>query len=211
MKNHIKKFTGLLFVAIFIISCATYKKDLYHGNGTLEQARMNAIIDFANSGYKTPRKYLERRNGKAFDVFWIYEYEKAKDSVPNKYLLTFFPENQGYIALRAWDTIGKSTSTFPTKYVEYNNKLFLWHDSLIPLSREVIDVIYSYGILDSISIKRNLGLLPEDFEDTRMVRTDHSLKGVDYYICKGNISKYKKVKTNIGIGYYTPPKLDCSE
>lgn len=211
MKNHIRNLTGLLFVGIFIISCATYKKDLYHGNGTLEQARMNAIIDFANSSYKTPRKYLERRNGKKFDVFWIYEYEKTQDSLRDIFILSIIPENQGYIDLQTKDIIGKKTDWFPTKYKEINNKLFLWHDSLVPLSREIIEVIHFYGILDSTDIKMDLGLLPEDFEDTRMVRTDHGLKSVDYYICKGNISKYKKVKTNIGIGYYTPPKLDCSE
>ena len=209
MKNHIKKITGLLFVGIFIISCATYKKDLYHGNGTLEQARMNAIIDFAAT-YKTPQYFLKERKGKPFDVFWAVEYEKAKDTMPETYIFSLYPDRQGHISLRAKDIIGKTTDWFPTKYKEINGKLFLWHDSLVPLSKKVIEIIHSYGVLDSTDVKMDLGMLPDDFEDTRMVRMDDGLKGVDYYFCKDDISKYKKVKTSIATGYYTPPKLDCS-
>src|SRR5690606_6633341 len=202
MKNHIRNLTGLLFVGIFIISCATYKKELHHGEGTLEQARMNANIDFANSSYKTPRKYLERRNGKPFDVFWITEWKIEK--INNRYILGILPEKDE-ISLQTKDIIGKKTAWFPTNFVELNGKLFLWHDSLAPLSKEVIEIIHTYGILDSISVKRDLGLLPEDFEDNRTISTDDKLKGVDYYFCKDDISKYKKVKTNIATGYYTPP------
>src|SRR5690606_24220640 len=209
MKNHIKKITGLVLVAIFIISCATYKKELHHGEGTLEQARMNAIIDFANSSYKTPRKYLERRNGKPFDVFQVTERKIKK--MQKHYVIGILPENDGHISLRPKDVIGKPTDWFPTKFGEIDKKLFLWHDSLVPLSREVIEIIHTYGILDSISVKRDLGLLPEDFEDDRTISTDDKLKGVHYYFCKDDISKYKKVKTNIATGYYTPPKLDCPD
>ena len=211
MKNHIKKITGLLFVGIFIISCATYKKDLYHGNGTLEQARMNAIIDFAAT-YKTPQYFLKERKGKPFDVFWAVEYEKAKDTMPETYIFSLYPDRQGHISLRAKDIIGKTTDWFPTKYKEINGKLFLWHDSLVPLSREIIEVIHSYGILDSTDIKMGLGLLPDNFEDTRVAITSQRYSGgAAFYLCKNDVSKYKKVKTNIAIGYYTPPKLDCPE
>ena len=209
MKNPIKKITGLVFVAIFIISCATYKKEMYHGEGTLEQARMNAIIDFAAT-YKTPRSLLKKRDGKPFNVFWAVEYEKAKDTMPETYIFSLYPDRQGHISLSTKDIVGKTTDWFPTRYKEMNGKLFLWKDSLVPLSREIIEVIHSYGILDSTDVKKDLGLLPDNFEDTRLAISSQEYSGsAAFYFCKNDVSKYKKVKTNIAIGYYTPPKLDC--
>ena len=42
------------------------------------------------------------------------------------------------------------------------------------------------------------------------VNFNDSDKGADYYFCKNNLSKYKRVVTNIGLGYYKPPKLKCN-
>ncbi len=38
---------------------------------------------------------------------------------------------------------------------------------------------------------------------------DDNQKGVDYYFRKNDVSKYKRIITNIGMGYYEPPRLKC--
>jgi hypothetical protein len=38
---------------------------------------------------------------------------------------------------------------------------------------------------------------------------DDSQKALDYYFCKGNLKKYRKVYTSIAMGWYDPPKLYC--
>jgi len=204
-----KIFNKTILVLLFgftLYNCVSYKNQLFEGKGGIEQARINIITDFANT-YKTPRSYLKEREGKPFDVFWV-----TKNKINgNAYVFSVLPDSQGYIPLKIEDSLGKvPNSYFPNRYEVEKGKLFLWKDSITPLRRNILNVMNKYGILDSTDIKRELGLLPDDFEDTRMVIIDDGLKGVDYYICKNHIEKYKKIVTNKAVGYYTPPKLKCN-
>lgn len=197
----------LIFSFFLFASCVGYKKQLTKKIIDVEQARMIAIIDFANT-YQTQEYYLEKRGGKPFDIFRIDDEIKSGDIV----VILITPAINGILPISLSNLIGKvPENNFPNRYKIIEDKLFVWKDSLTPLNKEILDVLNTYNILDSTDIKRELGLLPDDFEDTRMVITDRRLKGVDYYICKNNVDKYKKVLTNIAYGYYEPPNLNCSE
>lgn len=40
---------------------------------------------------------------------------------------------------------------------------------------------------------------------------DDSKKAEDFYFCKENLKRFKKVRTSIATGYYDIPKVDCSK
>lgn len=121
------------------------------------------------------------------------------------------PENHNFISISIKDSLGKvPVSRFPNRYIIEDDKLFLWRDNITPLSKELLNVIQEYGVLDSTDLKKVLGLLPADFEDERLIILDDKLKGVDYYVCRSNINKFKKVKTIIAYGYCQPPRLKCN-
>jgi hypothetical protein len=205
MRNHLNKILLVLLLSAALNSCTSYKSQLFEGEGTVEQARMNAIIDFVNT-YKTPWSYLKERDGKSFDIFWVYENEKIK----NLYVFNVSPEIDENITLSIEDSLGEiPNSYFPNKFEVKEDKLFLWKDNVTPLRKEILVAVDGFGVLDSVDIKRELGLLPDDYVDKKVLTLDHSLKNTHYYICKNNIAEYKKVTTNKAFGYYDPPKLKC--
>lgn len=194
----------LVFTLIFL-SCATYKNQLHVGIGDIEQARMNVVIDFVNT-YKTPKRYLKRRQGKPFKVF-SFVREKSLDN--STYLLSILPNIES-ISMRTEDKVGEiPRDYFPNKYIVKEGKLFLWNDGETPLQDDVLEAMNKFGVLDSTDIKMELGLLPNDFEDTRMITIDDRLESYNYFICKNDISKFKKVVTYKAFGYYKTPKINC--
>ncbi len=64
------------------------------------------------------------------------------------------------------------------------------------VTEEIIAVLWSYDLLQTYSIIPDFSI-------------DDTQKGADYYLCKNDLSKYKRVITNIGLGYYKPPVLRC--
>ena len=84
----------------------------------------------------------------------------------------------------------------PTKYLIIDDKLFYWKDDNYPVTEEIIAVLWRYNILQRDCI------IP-DFS------SNDSQKGADYYFCKNDLSKYKRIITKVGLGYYQPPKLKC--
>lgn len=195
-----------IIVALFFLSnCASNKFKFDSGKNDIEGARINAINHF-NETYYTPEEYILRRNGKPFDIFWI----RIDTSINDKYVFSFSPMNQNYIALRTNDTLGRvPDSYFPNRFKEKENKLFIWKDNTTPLQKDILNVLTKYDVLDSTDIKLDLGILPPDFEDKRMYQLDHNLKSVDYYICRDNMLRYKTKITSVAVGYYRAPKLKC--
>jgi hypothetical protein len=98
----------------------------------------------------------------------------------------------------AQTTIG-SKGKLPSHYIEKDGKLFFWPDDYFPLSEKMIAILWKYNLLcdDTAGL---IGI-PE-------FTIDDKQKGADYYYSKYNLSKYKRVVTNIGYGYYKPPKLN---
>lgn len=99
------------------------------------------------------------------------------------------------------NVIGSSYSNFPTEYYIINSKLFSWYDSTKYVSEKLIYALADYHQIDSMNVNGFIGL-PEQI-------IDDSKKGADYYFCRNNIYKFKKVITNRAIGYYKPPRINC--
>jgi hypothetical protein len=97
----------------------------------------------------------------------------------------------------AQTTVG-SKGKLPSRYIEQDGKLFFWWDNDFPLSEEMIALLWKYNLLcdDTAGL---IGI--PDFT------IDEKQKGAHYYFSKYNLSKYKRVVTNIAPGYYKPPKF----
>ena len=62
----------------------------------------------------------------------------------------------------------------------------------------LINKLNQYNLIDSIP----------SFAFAELINDD-AKKGVDYFFCKKNLKKYKKVKTTKVLGRYAPPKMNC--
>jgi hypothetical protein len=92
-----------------------------------------------------------------------------------------------------------SYRAFPTMLVETNGKLFFWYDDTKNVTDTIINTLYKYNFVDTMIVN---AYIPD-----RII--NDAKKGADYYFCKSDLSKYKKVITNKAIGHYKPPKLKC--
>lgn len=200
------KITLLLIFGSILSSCISQKQTPFRGRGDIEHARSNIIDDFTNT-YKTPRNYLKERDGKPFDVFWIFE----RYSNESEYVFSISPETDGFVPLTIKDRIGAvPESYFPNRFEIKEGKLFIWKENVTTLQKDVLDALHKFNVLDSTDLKREQGRLQKGYEDTRLVTIDHKLKSVHYYVCKEEIHKFQKVLTNKALKSYTPPNLECS-
>lgn len=206
MKLNIKFCCISLVFIICLISCSASLL-LNEGFGQTEEVRENIIMDFHNF-YKTPKNYLKERDGVPFDVFWIVLLESKFDFS----VYAIRPENDDYIAQDTADALGEiPRKAFPNDFIEIDGRLYLWNDGKSKLDIEVLNVLNKYNYLDSTDIKYDMGLLTDDFEDNRFFSIDDNLEAYHYYVCKKDISQFKRVKTRIAFGHYKIPKLRCAE
>ena len=96
-------------------------------------------------------------------------------------------------------TIG-SKGKLPSRYIEKDNNLFYWWDDNYPLTEEMLAILWKYDLL--FDDTKNLIKIPQ-------FSTDDKQKGAHYYFCKNDLSKFKRVITSRGLGYYEPPKIKC--
>ena len=94
-----------------------------------------------------------------------------------------------------------SKGYLPSRHIIKEGKLFYWFDDSYPFTQEMLDFLWKYNLLQD----DDSGLII--FPDNPI---NDSKKGADYYFCKNDLSKYKRVVTNIGLGYYKPPKIKCN-
>ncbi len=190
-----------LVLSGILLSCSHYKR-LLNKEGGEYNAIENAIIDY----YHTNKDEISK-----YEVFEI----SIRTNDDLFYKFNIIPEENAYSVL---DTLGSFPSYFPTSYKYYNNKLCVWNDQKIPLSQEMINVLYENKILDSIRLRYESGIYGDDWESNErnlpsppLLKVDELLKGVNYVICRKNIRRYVKLKTN---EYISPdseklPKIDC--
>lgn len=206
MKGYFIKITILVVFSVISCNCVGYRNQVFYNNGNIEQAQDEVIDDFVKTYGKSKSKLITSENNSR-GVF-VINTENSSDE--NIFVFSILPKNNNNIALSIKDSLEKKPRKyFPNRYVVKGDLLFLWNDNKTPLKREVLDVMNRYHILDSVDVKRELGILPTDYEDNRTVLIDDGLKGVDYYVCKSDIRKYKKIVTNKAFGYYRAPKLKC--
>lgn len=121
------------------------------------------------------------------DKVFSVSYKKIDSSIiqvniignPNK----FFIEND------------KPLNRLPTKYIEYSGKIFYWSDDgQNKLDSSIINKLQQYGL-----IEYNTDIIEYNIDDKK--------KGVSYFFCTKDLTKYKKIKSNLSIN--RPPKINC--
>lgn len=85
--------------------------------------------------------------------------------------------------------------------IEINNSLFIqrWKTNKFDVKR-------------SIRLLKKYGVLVDDTDENFFsfnVEVDDTKKELAVFFCKDNNAVFKKIKTNIGIGYYDIPNLKC--
>lgn len=200
------------FVIVSFFAYGSLKTSLIKtGENTKDKAINNAVLNFSNSCklYKNDSVFsvsfedsvflLAFDRGasrwyrdKFYDDIVLVSISAHRISVPceehcDKFLYT------------TNTTVG-SKGKLPSRYIEKDGKLFYWWDDDYPLTEEMLAILWKYNLL---------------YDDTKgligfpQFTIDDSQKGAHYYFCKNDLSKYKRVITNIGFGYYKPPKLKC--
>jgi hypothetical protein len=200
-----------IFVIVFIIGCKPLHVTLTSSGENMKDAVIrNSILDFSSSCklYKkdsifsvsfvdsvytlaldseVSRRYKDKYYDDLVCVSIIaHRIDTMCEGCCNKFLYT------------AQTTVG-SKGKLPSRYIEKDRKLFFWWDDDFPLSEKMISILWKYNLLcdDTAGL---IGIPEFTINDKQ--------KGASYYFSKYNLSKYKRVVTNIGYGYYKPPKLN---
>jgi hypothetical protein len=181
--------------------CSSYKNQLLQKGGK-NQAIVNAIIDFSN----TSRAY------KKYSVFYVSYYDTLYRKVHEKVSERNYQwiDGKPYDNIIAISIIGTedkhqyllTDSTgigtkghIPSKYIEKDTKLFIWKDIQTPLTEKTLTILKKYQLIST------------DFRGT--ITINELKKGTDYYFCRLDLTKYKKVITNSAIGFYDAPNFEC--
>ncbi|MEM0544054.1 hypothetical protein WFZ85_15795 [Flavobacterium sp. j3] len=163
--------------------CSSFKEKLIR-IGDKNSAINNAIIDFSN----TSKLYKK-------DNVFIVSVKNIGDNI----IGISIGKSNMKILLKEETKIG-TKGFIPSRYIEIDNKLFYWWDNEIPLTQDALDIFFKFKLTQS---DENGTVLMADYT------IDEREKSVHYFFCKNKLTKYKKVITNKGIGYYNAPNLDC--
>ena len=193
----------LLLLWLLLTDCYSQEKYIPQSTNFAEFAIYEAITDFADNC----------RLFKQDSIFYVYVEDTSRyvtlqrdqgtlkwvcDSVYTNLLMVGISgerDKMGYYS----DAVIGSKGKLPSRYVIVKGKLFYWYDNDYPLTEEMLFVLKGYDALTDMIYD---GMLPE-------YSIDDAQKGAHYYFCRNNLSKYKRVVTNIATGYYRPPKLNC--
>lgn len=154
-------------------------------SGGYNEAIRNSIIDFSN----TSSLFKE---DSSFSVY--YEYLKKE----NLHLVSILGTSNKKIIIEG--EVSSVSPNFPNNHYLYSGKLFYWHDENSGSSQATLSQLQKFNLLDTV---------PTFFEAVTI--NDDSKTGVDYYICKGDIYRYKKVRTKIAFGHYPIPQINCGD
>lgn len=199
-----------LFLFGFLLlfeGCGTFKKGFVQIGGK-EEVAQNAILDFSNTSklYKKDTVFSVRVHNPLFNM--ILEdtadgNEKWVQGEPFQEIVAVsIGANYNKILIEENVKVGEKGVKMPTRYIERDGKLFYWRDNNYPLTQEMLAVLKRYNLL----VKNDMDGIIEfyDFE------VNDAQKGVDYFFCEKDLTKFKKRTTNKGIGYYEPPSLECN-
>ncbi len=179
-----RKWIILILTLWLFESCVSFRDRLIK-TGSQDEALQNAILDFSNSCrlYKKDKVFVVQVSKNEYD----------------KFICILIGVNNMKLLLTEQAIVG-SKGKLPSRYIEKEGKLFYWWDNDYPLTEEALAIFHKYHILQDN--KDGAIVLPE-FE------IDESQKDAHYYFCKNNLTKYKRVTTNKGMGFYDIPNLDC--
>jgi hypothetical protein len=180
-------FISLLVLTIILGSCYSAKTFVESGNSQDDAVRI-AISDFS-----TIRKLYKKDSVFSVDI---------KGLINNKDLMVVNVGKNGGKLLLTKDANPGSIGKLPSRYIEKDGKLFFWWDNNYSLTEDAFAIFNKYNLLQD---DNNGAIKIPDFI------IDDAQKAAHYYFCKNDVSNYKKVITNKGIGYYTPPSLKCRD
>lgn len=191
----------LILLSITLNSCDSYRNQL-SSSGDKNQAILNAVIDFSNTTI----------SNKKHSVFYVTSY----DTLYRKVLEKVSDRNFKWINAKPYNDIiavtisgcddkhlyelteknGIGTKGFlPSKYIEKDNKLFIWYDETKPMDEKTLSILKKYELIA--------------IDEPGMITTDETKKGTHYYFCRKNLKKYKKKLSNIALGFYDAPEINC--
>ncbi len=187
-----KKFKYILFlILIFIVSCSIKEKLEIKKRGDINDAITNVIIDYSRIDLIKDESVYFVRNDKSSDK-----------------LFSFSISDRNKIYFHDRDSIGSRTKYFPTRFKEINKRLYIWEDSTVVISKDIMGKLEKYNVLDSTFYKIEKGLLPKD---TEVYFTSNELKkAMFYYVCKSNISKFVRIHRNKVYPVNKYPEVDCN-
>lgn len=175
-----------IFLVLLFSNCSSWKNTMVK-KGNHNDAIQNAIKDFVN----TSRLY------NADSVFRV-DFTEINDMIFGVTIMD--ATNKLYPTKN--NKVGSNLPDFPTNFLVLNSKLFYWYDSTKSINNDIILILSEYNQIDSINVD-SIVCIPN-------LIIDDSKKAVDYYFCKNNLLKYKKVTTKIAMGWYRYPKLKCN-
>ncbi len=173
-------------ILLAIVSCSTPKRALTQSSSENDPIK-NAIIDFSNTG-------------KLYKKDSVFSVEMLGLSNDKNVIAVRIGKNNRKLLLTKDAKVG-SKGKLPSRYIEKDGKLFFWWDDDYILTAKALSIFNKYDLLQDD--KDGAIKIPDSF-------VDDSQKAVHYYFCKEDLSTYKKIITNKGIGYYDAPHLNCN-
>lgn len=168
-----------LLLIVFFYQGCTTWRQNLNSHGNTNIAIENAVLDFYNTS-----PLINQDN-----TFSVRVKELSLDIIGVNIMGTI----NNFIV-----TADGKSSEMPTRYIELGGNLFYWHDDGYFLNDSTINKLNQYKLIDSIPSFAMVELINDD-----------SKKGIDYFFCKKNLNKYKKVKTTRILGRYAFTKLKC--
>ncbi|MFN3756503.1 MAG: hypothetical protein ACK4RM_06080 [Flavobacterium sp.] len=183
MNPSLIKFLKLTFVFLFIITSYKCKTiDIPNKKGNLNEAIINSIQNFTNNHKSLLKKHNTFYVG--YEVYTDY-YCIIISGSENKHL--YNPNKK------------PNDNKFPSNFLEINNKLFIWYDNKKDIDENTIQTYLKYSLL--VDNKNETIYFLDDI-------MDDSIIGVSYYICKNDITNFKKIKSNYIKKLH--PDLNCN-
>ena len=176
-------FIVLANIILFLSGCSPWKKVLV-AKGNRNDAIKNAVSDFLH----TPRFF---KKDTVFDVMC--------QNIDSDILGITILGNPNKVSVITENEIEYSYKAFPTRYVERDGKLFYWNDSTVSTPSDLVKKLSMMNRIDTAILHKYLP--PTENDDAK--------KGVDYYFCKSNLKRYKRVYTRIAMGWYIAPNMNC--
>lgn len=185
MKRNNVQYILICTSLIFWSSCKSWRKSFNE-----KDIKSKSVIELSvNHHYKN-----QKSDHKLFYIFTDLDNFANRDfEVLNIVAMTgpyssfeIFPE----------DSIGKVSKThLPNRLIDKKNRLYLWNDSITPLSKDILETLHKYNALDSTRIKIRQGLLSaEDYPD-KIYRTGGGEPGLYYFVCKKDKKRFRNVKS----------------
>jgi hypothetical protein len=198
-----KKIIIIILIRFLLGNCVFSQTIIQHGTKIKETAINNAILAFSNncSLFKRDSVFSVRAIDTVCQLTTLQNtkgniYEWVCDSITPNIMSVSIVGQTDKIWYYSNDTIG-SKGKIPSRYAIIKGKLFYWRDDSYSLTEETLSVFKKY---DALTEMLPIGTLPE-------FTVDDGKKAAHYYFCKNDLSKNKRVISNI----YKPPKLKCNK